>query len=65
MDNKSASCLRVTKSPNDNLPEEEKSSGKKEKPLSHQELMAQIATKGTIYERELCVVENLRRMGLH
>jgi hypothetical protein len=64
MDNKSQSCLRVTKSPNDNLPEEEKSSGQKERPLSHEELMAQISTKGTVFEREMCVVENLRRMGL-
>lgn len=63
MDNKSASHLRVTKSPNDDI-QDEQSSGKKEKPLSHQELMAQIATKGTVYERERCVVENLRRMGL-
>jgi len=36
----------------------------KEQPLSHEELMAQISTKGTVFEREQCVVENLRRMGL-
>jgi hypothetical protein len=62
---KSQQHLRVTKSPRDN--EEvvnDNGGGKKERPLSHQELMAQIATKGTVFEREMCVVENLRRMGL-
>ena len=51
----SKSHLRVTKSPNDGI--------EKEKPLSQEELIAQINTKGTVYEREQCVVENLRKKG--
>lgn len=62
---KSKQHLRVTKSPRDNdNGGSNNASGEKEKPLSHEELLAQIRTKGTVYERELCVVENLRRMGL-
>ncbi len=64
MKNKSESYLRVTKSPNDNIQNEVALSSKKEKPLSHEELIAQISTKGTVFEREMCVIENLRRMGI-
>lgn len=63
MDNQSKSFLRVTKSPNDGVENSATDATGKEKPLSHAELMAQIATKGTVYERELCVVENLKKMG--
>ncbi len=43
--------------------EEEKNRDGK-KPLSFDELIAEIGTKGTIMEREQVVVENLRRKGL-
>lgn len=37
---------------------------KTEAPLSHDELMAVLRTKGTVQSREDAVIENLRRKGL-
>ena len=36
----------------------------KETPLSHEELLALVRSKGTVMEREQAVIENLRRQGL-
>ena len=52
--------LKIVKSSNDDS-DKNKS---KERPLNFDELMAEIETKGTVQEREQCVVDNLRRKGL-
>ena len=52
--------LKIVKSSNDDSDKNKP----KERPLSFDELMAQISTKGTVQEREQCVVDNLRRKGL-
>ena len=57
---KSKSHLRVTKTINT---EKEKEIAKEE-PLTQEELLAQISTKGTVASREQCVIDNLRRKGL-
>lgn len=52
--------MTVVKSPE--TPKE--GEAKTEAPLSHEELMAALRTKGTVMEREQAVIENLRRQGL-
>jgi hypothetical protein len=55
--NKENNHLKIVHNAND----DKKSDGKK--PLSHEELLAEIGTKGTVMEREQVVVENLKRKG--
>lgn len=63
MENPSEKYIKVVKSEEVKLQVDEPTINNKELPLSHEELMSQISTKGTIFEREQCVVENLKRMG--
>ncbi len=53
--------MTVVKSPEE-APKTEET--KAEAPLSHEELLALVRTKGTVMEREQAVIENLRRQGL-
>jgi len=55
--NKENNHLKIVHNTND----DKKSDGKK--PLSHEELLAEIGTKGTVMEREQVVIENLKRKG--